>query len=126
MPSCFPGWICSLKCFPSPPLSPNGRLYCVWLGLHSKGKARLHTAGEAEAAEPSTHNGALREGEGKTVAARLLGAWEQEWWEQGRDKREAGKGENAGSCQRCGDDEGNEDIDEYGECCGALSVTFTG
>lgn len=70
--SCFPGWICSLKCFPSPPLSPNGRLYCVWLRLHSKGKARLHTAGEAEAAEPNTHNGAPREGEG----SRLQRDWE--------------------------------------------------
>lgn len=28
---------------------------------------------------------------------RRLGAWEQEWWETGRDKREAGEGRNAGS-----------------------------
>ena len=55
-----------MKWFPSPPLSPKGRLFCVWLRQHSKGKARLHTAGEAEAAEPSTDNG-VSEGGGRGV-----------------------------------------------------------
>lgn len=54
--------------------------------------ARLRTAGEAEAAEPSTHNGAPREGEGR---------WLQRAWEQGMvgaregQKRERREGENA-------------------------------
>lgn len=61
---------------------------CTAFGTGCTVKARLRTAGEAEAAEPSTHNGAAREGEGR----RLQRGWEQEWWERGRDKREAGMG----------------------------------
>lgn len=80
---------------PEPRREGKGRLCCAWLGLHAErqGKARLRTAGEAEAAEPSTHNEAGSEGGGGETVAASLGAWEQEWWEQeGRDKREAGRG----------------------------------
>ncbi|KAI9534699.1 Mitogen-activated protein kinase 10 [Dissostichus eleginoides] len=56
---------------PKLPGGPNGRLYCVWLRLLSGGKA-AYCRREAEAAEPSTHNGARREGEGR----RLQRGWE--------------------------------------------------
>lgn len=45
---------------------------CTAFGSGCSVEARLHTAGEAEAAEPSTHNGARREGEGR----RLQRGWE--------------------------------------------------
>ncbi|TNN53363.1 hypothetical protein EYF80_036430 [Liparis tanakae] len=55
-----------LKCLPSSPLSPNARPYCAWLGLHGRGSGKAaSTAGEA--AEPSAHNGAPREGEGSRL-----------------------------------------------------------
>lgn len=56
---------------------------CTALGSGCTAKARLHTAGEAEAAEPGTHNGAPREGEGRdscseagSLGAGMVGARE--------------------------------------------------
>lgn len=74
----FPGLGLQFRSAPRPPLPPsslsrNGTLRCVWLGLHGEGKARLRAAGEAEAAETSTHNGACEGGGGEAVAARLGG-----------------------------------------------------
>lgn len=69
---CFVGWICSLKCFPSPffppPLSlkPDAAL-CLAGARWVRGSARLHPAGEAAAAaaaETSLHNGAPGRGRG--------------------------------------------------------------
>lgn len=45
---------------------------CAALGSGCTVTARLHTAGETEAAEPSTHNEAPTEGEGR----RLQQGWE--------------------------------------------------
>lgn len=91
---CFAGWICRLKRFPSllpyPPLSPEEDAASVLGTRWVRGRARRRPAGEAAAAaaaaaEASLHNGAPREGEGR----RMQRGWKQEWWEHGRDKREA-------------------------------------
>lgn len=91
---------------------------CVWLRLHSRkarqGKARLRTAGEAEAAEPSTHNGAPREGEGR----RLQRGWEpgsRNGGSEGGTKERQEKGR----AQIVAED-GGENEDVNGECCGDI------
>lgn len=90
--SCFVGWICSLT--PPPPSLPLPSSLKQDAALCLAGarwvRGRLHPAGEAAAAtaaaaEPSLHNGAPGEGEGR----HMQGGWKQEWWEHGRDKRQA-------------------------------------
>lgn len=66
-------------------------------GCKGKSRQKLHTAGEAEAAEPSAHNGAPREGEGR----RLQQGWEPRSRNGGSEggTKERKDGKNAGSHQ---------------------------
>lgn len=92
---------------------------CAAFGSGCTVTARLHTAGETEAAEPSAHNGAPKEGEGR---------W-QRGWEPGIKNggsrggtKERQERENTGSVLRM--ERGMKKYMDMLIDCAALCVTF--